>query len=45
MDADARKNALRRIPYWITVLTTKAADGSFATATVNWVTQTKGLEN
>ncbi len=42
MNADAKKTVLRRIPYGITVLTTKAADGTLATATINWVTQTKG---
>jgi flavin reductase (DIM6/NTAB) family NADH-FMN oxidoreductase RutF len=40
MDADAKKTALRMIPYGIYVLTTKASDGSIAAATVNWVTQT-----
>lgn len=40
MDADAKKTALRMIPYGIYVLTTKAADGAIAAATVNWVTQT-----
>lgn len=40
MDADARKTALRMIPYGIYVLTAEAADGSVAAATVNWVTQT-----
>ncbi|MEX2454813.1 MAG: flavin reductase family protein [Rhodospirillaceae bacterium] len=39
MDADARKTALRMIPYGIYVLT--AVDGDdIAAATVNWVTQT-----
>jgi flavin reductase (DIM6/NTAB) family NADH-FMN oxidoreductase RutF len=39
MDADAKKTALRMIPYGIYVLT--AEDGSeIAAATVNWVTQT-----
>ena len=40
MDADAKKTALRMIPYGIYVLTTKTADGGIAAATVNWVTQT-----
>jgi flavin reductase (DIM6/NTAB) family NADH-FMN oxidoreductase RutF len=40
MDADAKKTALRMIPYGIYVLTTKASDGTLAAATVNWVTQT-----
>jgi flavin reductase (DIM6/NTAB) family NADH-FMN oxidoreductase RutF len=38
MNADAKKIALRTIPYGLYVLTTKAADGISA-ATVNWVTQ------
>ncbi len=40
MEADAKKTALRMIPYGIYVLTAKAADGTVAAATVNWVTQT-----
>lgn len=40
MDAEAKKTALRMIPYGIYVLTTKDADGGIAAATVNWVTQT-----
>ncbi len=40
MDADAKKTALRMIPYGIYVLTTEAPDGEVAAATVNWVTQT-----
>ena len=40
MDADARKTALRMIPYGIYVMTAKGADGTLAAATVNWVTQT-----
>jgi len=40
MDADAKKTALRMIPYGIYVLTAKGSDGSIAAATVNWVTQT-----
>jgi flavin reductase (DIM6/NTAB) family NADH-FMN oxidoreductase RutF len=40
MDDQAKKTALRMIPYGIYVLTAKAADGTLAAATVNWVTQT-----
>ncbi|MBM3489950.1 MAG: flavin reductase family protein [Alphaproteobacteria bacterium] len=40
MDADAKKTALRMIPYGIYILTAEAGDGSVAAATVNWVTQT-----
>ena len=40
MDADAKKTALRMIPYGISVLTAEDADGNVAAATVNWVTQT-----
>ena len=40
MDEDAKKTALRMIPYGIYVLTAEAPDGSTAAATVNWVTQT-----
>src|SRR5215510_9420151 len=39
MDADAKKTALRMIPYGIYVLTAEAPDGTIAAATVNWVTQ------
>ncbi len=39
MDADARKTALRMIPYGVYVLTAVAENGSVAAATVNWVTQ------
>ena len=39
MDADAKKTALRMIPYGIYVLTAEASDGRVAGATVNWVTQ------
>ncbi len=39
MDADAKKIALRMIPYGIYVLTAEDA-GTVAAATVNWVTQT-----
>jgi flavin reductase (DIM6/NTAB) family NADH-FMN oxidoreductase RutF len=38
MDADAKKTALRMIPYGLYVLTAEA-DGKVAAATVNWVTQ------
>jgi len=38
MDADAKKTALRMIPYAIYVLTSEA-DNGVAAATVNWVTQ------
>ena len=40
MDVDARKTALRMIPYGIYVLTAESADGAIGAATVNWVTQT-----
>lgn len=40
MDGDAKKTALRMIPYGIYVMTAKSGDGSVAAATVNWVTQT-----
>jgi flavin reductase (DIM6/NTAB) family NADH-FMN oxidoreductase RutF len=40
MDADAKKTALRMIPYGIYVLTAEDAEGNIAAATVNWVTQT-----
>jgi flavin reductase (DIM6/NTAB) family NADH-FMN oxidoreductase RutF len=39
MDADAKKTALRMIPYGIYVMTADSA-GDIAAATVNWVTQT-----
>ena len=39
MDDDAKKTALRMIPYGIYVLTAKHGD-DIAAATVNWVTQT-----
>lgn len=39
MDADAKKTALRMIPYGIYVLTAEHGD-QCAAATVNWVTQT-----
>ena len=40
MDADAKKTALRMIPYGIYVMTAEDADGAIAAATVNWATQT-----
>ncbi len=40
MDEQAKKTALRMIPYGLYVLTAKAPDGSLSAATVNWVTQT-----
>ena len=39
MDQDAKKSALRMIPYGIYVMTAEGKDGSVAAATVNWVTQ------
>jgi flavin reductase (DIM6/NTAB) family NADH-FMN oxidoreductase RutF len=39
MDANAKKTALRMIPYGLYVLTAESADGTVAAATVNWVTQ------
>jgi flavin reductase (DIM6/NTAB) family NADH-FMN oxidoreductase RutF len=40
MDPEARKTALRMIPYGLYVLTAETDDGKVAAATVNWVTQT-----
>ena len=40
MNADAKKVALRMIPYGIYVLTADDGKGHIAAATVNWVTQT-----
>jgi flavin reductase (DIM6/NTAB) family NADH-FMN oxidoreductase RutF len=40
MDQDAKKTALRMIPYGIYVLTADDGKGNVAAATVNWVTQT-----
>lgn len=40
MDQDAKKTALRMIPYGIYVLTADDGRGNVAAATVNWVTQT-----
>ena len=39
MNADAKKTALRMIPYGIYVLTADDGNGNVAAATVNWVTQ------
>lgn len=39
MDADAKKTALRMIPYGLYVLTTATGDGRIGAATINWVTQ------
>jgi flavin reductase (DIM6/NTAB) family NADH-FMN oxidoreductase RutF len=39
MDPAMKKTALRMIPYGLYVLTSEAADGQIAAATVNWVTQ------
>ena len=39
MDANAKKTALRMIPYGLYVLTAQDGDGTVAAATVNWVTQ------
>lgn len=39
MDNEAKKTALRMIPYGLYVLTAEAEDGSCGAATVNWVTQ------
>jgi flavin reductase (DIM6/NTAB) family NADH-FMN oxidoreductase RutF len=40
MNPDAKKTALRMIPYGIYVLTAADGKGTIAAATVNWVTQT-----
>jgi flavin reductase (DIM6/NTAB) family NADH-FMN oxidoreductase RutF len=39
MDSDAKKTALRMIPYGLYVLTAKGKDDRMSAATVNWVTQ------
>ncbi len=39
MDPNAKKTALRMIPYGLYVLTAAREDGTVAAATVNWVTQ------
>ena len=36
MDDDAKKTALRMIPYGIYVMTAEDSDGNVAAATVNW---------
>lgn len=40
MNADAKKTALRMIPYGLYVLTADDGKGTITAATVNWVTQT-----
>jgi flavin reductase (DIM6/NTAB) family NADH-FMN oxidoreductase RutF len=40
MDEDAKKTALRMIPYGLYVLTAESPGGAVAAATINWVTQT-----
>lgn len=40
MDDNAKKTALRMIPYGIYILTAEDSDGQVGSATVNWVTQT-----
>jgi len=40
MDEQAKKTALRMIPYGLYVLTAADGNGNAAAATVNWVTQT-----
>jgi flavin reductase (DIM6/NTAB) family NADH-FMN oxidoreductase RutF len=40
MNADAKKTALRMIPYGLYVLTADDGKGNISAATVNWVTQT-----
>src|SRR5690606_25313901 len=37
MDTDAKKTALRMIPYGIYVMTASGDDGAVSAATVNWV--------
>ena len=39
MDPNAKKTALRMIPYGLFVLTARGKDGGISAATVNWVTQ------
>lgn len=39
MDPNAKKTALRMIPYGLYVLTGRTKEGEIAAATVNWVTQ------
>ena len=40
MDPDAKKTALRMIPYGLYILMAESKDTKVAAATVNWVTQT-----
>ncbi len=40
MNPDAKKTALRMIPYGLYVLMAESKEGKVAAATVNWVTQT-----
>ncbi|MGE3538019.1 MAG: flavin reductase family protein [Candidatus Tectimicrobiota bacterium] len=40
MNDDAKKTALRMIPYGLYILTAEGQNGAVAAATVNWVTQT-----
>jgi flavin reductase (DIM6/NTAB) family NADH-FMN oxidoreductase RutF len=40
MDANAKKTALRMIPYGLYILTSESRDGRIGAAAVNWVTQT-----
>ena len=39
MNDDAKKTALRMIPYGLYILTAEGKDGAVAAATINWVTQ------
>jgi len=39
MDEQAKKTALRMIPYGLYVLTSESQDGRVAASTINWVTQ------
>ena len=39
IDPEAKKTALRMIPYGLYVLTARDDDGDIAAATINWVTQ------
>lgn len=39
MDVEAKKTALRMIPYGLFVLTARGRDGAVAAGTINWVTQ------
>lgn len=39
MDSDAKKTALRMIPYGLYVLTAETRNGRICASTVNWVTQ------